>query len=131
MLNKRLFLQIATTLCLIVGTLGQPSSVGQASKLASNEDRQIPLSGSIVRYSSPVLANLDADDDLEIVVGGSDGRGSHTLLASLVGKNQRTGTHHDHHKQKDSFVVAHRRLLVLREVFLDFHRVRGFRQGQA
>jgi len=92
MLNKRLFLQIATTLCLIVGTLGQPSSVGQASKLASNEDRQIPLSGSGLLYaynqdgtslsgfpyntgqgaaieSSPAVGDIDGDGQMEIVFG--------------------------------------------------------------
>ncbi len=51
----------------------QPESVGQASENQAMSLRGIALPGEPVRYSSPVLANLDTDAALEIVVGGRDG----------------------------------------------------------
>lgn len=68
-------ISILSILCLAtVCVVLQPNSTSQASKLYAAADHTIPLSGTFVRYSSPVLENLDTDTDLEIVVGGSDGR---------------------------------------------------------
>ena len=73
-MTKRFIIEVLLISCLAILVMAlQPNLAIQASKLQIYADRTITLPGSFVRYSSPVLANLDADDDLEIVVGGSDG----------------------------------------------------------
>jgi hypothetical protein len=75
MFKMRVPLSLLFALCLAIGTFS-PSNLSQASKSqALTADRAIPLSGQIIRHSSPALADIDAGHaGDEIVVAGSDGR---------------------------------------------------------
>ena len=92
---SRCITEILLISCLTISIAAlQPNPASRASKLQVVADRTIPLASSFVRYSSPVLANMDADADLEIVVGGSDGRlyAYNPNGTSLAGFPYNTGT---------------------------------------
>ena len=73
-MSRNSLLQIVLVVTLILALFLLPLPISQATKLASNENRSISLNGAHVRYSSPVLADLNSDSKPDIIVGGSDGR---------------------------------------------------------